>query len=101
MADTSLETQVSERVERFMRNLLDAGMGIEQVVEHGYTYARECYGHYVHEREGRYSFMTEANLGASDILLKVAHKLKIDRLSAQEQWAAHSTRATEAREKDV
>ena len=95
MTDTSLETQVSEQVERFMRNLLDAGMGIEQVVEHGYGYARECYGHYVHEREVRYPFAFEAYLEASDILFKVAHKLKIDRLSAQEQWEAHSTRHVE------
>jgi hypothetical protein len=101
MADTSLETQVTEQVERFMRNLLDAGMGIEQVVEHGYTYARECYGHYVCELQDRYPFAYEADLEASNILAHVAHNLKIGRKSAQEQWEAHSTLATEAREKDV
>ena len=98
MTDTpSLETQVTAQVEHLMHNLLDAGMSFELVVEHGYNYARECYGHYVREHQDRYPFAQEAYLEASDILLKVAQALKIDRQSAHEQWRAHLTgRAEEA-----
>ena len=96
MTDT-LETQVSAQVEHFMRNLLDAGMDTDKVTEYGYTYTRECYGHYVREHQNRYPFAQEAYLEASNILLKVAQALKIDRQSAQEQWRAHLTgRAEEA-----
>ena len=96
MTDTpSMETQVTEHVEHFMRNLLDAGMSFELIVEHGYSYARECYGHYVREHQDRYPFMEEASLQASGILLKVARKLQIDRQSAQEQWRAHLTQEAE------
>ena len=91
MTDTSLETQVTEQVERFMRNLLDAGMDTDKVTEYGYTFARECYGHYVREHQNRYPFAEEAYLEASNILLTVTRALKIDRQSAHEQWRAHLT----------
>lgn len=95
MTDTALETQVTEHVEHFMRNLLDAGMSVELVVEHGFTYARECYAHYVCEHQDRYPFAREAHLAASGILLNVTRKLQIDRQSAQEQWRAHLTQEAE------
>ena len=95
MPDTTMETQVTEQVERFMRNLLDAGMSIELVVEHGYTYTRECYGHYVREHQDRYPFAEEAFLEASNILLTVTQALKIDRRSAHEQWRVQLTQEAE------
>ena len=96
MTDTpSIETQVTEQVERFMRNLLDAGMALDKVVEHGFVCAQESYGHSVYMSEDRRPFAFEAMREASDILLKVARKLQIDRQSAQAQWEAHSTKEAE------